>query len=535
MISAFYLPLGLEEGLETALQRFGPAHDALELHLPVVGESDLIRWIDALRESREANLAHRPIGGIIRSLDRVVHRFLDPADSARREAIDALSRTGRWAPPMVERALDDAFQPLAKGGLAKWVATELGSVDALDRPVRRASGILHRAHGPEWSLHIYAGNVPSLPIWPMFSALLLKSALLAKTSAQEPLLAPLLARTIAEADEALGACVAAVWWKGGTNDLDRAALSRAPAVLAFGAGETMANVARLAKPGAKLVLHGPKVSVAYVERRALRYAALRGLAARAALDVSLYDQEGCLSPHVFYLERRAEVPPAKFAEALAAALDAREAELPRRATESGEAARVQLYRAQARFEAAGLAALGFRTEGSGAGAGGSSAASGGGKESVGVLESPGTTKWTVVVEDRARFEPGPAHRTVRVGMIEGPEDLARLLGEKLGSVEALGLEARAMDRPRLAAYFAGLGIPRIAPVGQLQHPWPLGTHGGVKRLEPFITWSTVEEPTSRTTSDADHGRRTARSAGGAARKTSRTSGSGSTRKSSKRG
>jgi len=514
MISAFYLPLGLEEGLETALQRFGPAHDALELHLPVVGENDLIRWIDALRESREANLAHRPIAAIIRSLDRVVHRFLDPADSARREAIDALSRTGRWSAPMVERALDDAFQPLARGGLAKWVANELGSVDALDKPVRTAPGILHRAHGPEWTLHIYAGNVPSLPIWPMFSALLLKSALLAKTSAQEPLLAPLLARTIAESDEALGACVAAVWWKGGTNDLDRAALSRAPAVLAFGAGETMANLARLAKPGAKLVLHGPKVSVAYVERRALRYAALRGLASRAALDVSLYDQEGCLSPHVFYLERRAEVPPAKFAEALAAALDAREGELPRRATESGEAARVQLYRAQARFAAAGLAALGFRTEGSGSGAGGS------GIESVGVLESPGTTKWTVVVEDRARFEPGPAHRTVRVGMIEGPEDLARLLGEKLGSIEALGLEARAMDRPRLAAYFAGLGIPRIAPVGQLQHPRPLGTHGGVKRLEPFVAWSTVEEPTSG---------RTAR-AGSTTKKAARSSRSGSTRK-----
>jgi len=520
VISAFYLPLGLEEGLETALQRFGPAHDALELHLPVVGESDLIRWIDALKESREANLAHRPIAGIIRSLERVVHRFLDPSDSARREAIDALSRTGRWAAPMIERALDDAFQPLARGGLAKWVATELGSVDALDKPVRAAPGILHRAHGPEWTLHIYAGNVPSLPIWPMFSALLLKSALLAKTSAQEPLFAPLLARTIAESDEALGACVAAVWWKGGTNDLDRAALSRAPAVLAFGAGETMASLARLAKPGAKLVLHGPKVSVAYVERRALRYAALRGLASRAALDVSLYDQEGCLSPHVFYLERRAEVPPAKFAEALAAALDEREDALPRGAMQSGEAARVQLYRAQARFEAAGLAALGFRTEGSGSG--------GGSKESIDVLESPGTTKWTVVVEDRAGFEPGPAHRTVRVGMIEGPEDLARLLRDKVGAIESLALEARAMDRPRLAAYFSGLGIPRIAPVGQLQRPLPLGTHGGVKRLQPFVTWSTVEEPTGRAPVDTTESRGSRR--GKTTRKASKPSGSGSRRR-----
>jgi acyl-CoA reductase-like NAD-dependent aldehyde dehydrogenase len=483
MISAFYLPLGLEEGLETSLQRFGPAHDALELHLPVVQADDLLRWIEALREARESNLSRRPIAEIVRALDRVVRRFLDAADPARREAVESLSRSGRWTAPMVEHSLDDAFQPLARGGLAKWVAFELGSTEVLDRPVGGASGVLRRAHGPEWMLQIYAGNVPSLPIWPMFSALLLKSALLAKTSAQEPLLAPLLARTIAEADQGLGACIAAVWWKGGTNDLDRAALSQAPAVLAFGAGETVANLGRLARPGSKLVLHGPKVSVAYVERRALHYAALRSLVARAALDVSLYDQQGCLSPHCFYVERRGEVPPAKFAEAFALALGARSQSLPRGIIGAEEAARVQLYRAQARFEAAGLAALGFRTESSPA------------KESTGVLESPGTTAWTVVVEDRARFEPGPQYRTVRVAAVDGPEEVARVLGASVHAVEALGLEARVPERGRLSAYFAGLGIPRVAPIGQLQRPSPLGTHGGLRRLTPFVTWSTIEEPT----------------------------------------
>ena len=74
MTAAFYLPLGLEEGLETAVQRFGPAHDSLELHLPVVGPDDLLRWIQVLRDAREQNLARRPIAGIIRSLDRVSRR-----------------------------------------------------------------------------------------------------------------------------------------------------------------------------------------------------------------------------------------------------------------------------------------------------------------------------------------------------------------------------------------------------------------------------------------------------------------------------
>jgi acyl-CoA reductase-like NAD-dependent aldehyde dehydrogenase len=481
--SAFYLPLGLEEGLETTIQRFGPPHDALELHLPVVNPDDLLRWIEALRDAREDHLARRPIAQIIGSLDRVARRFLDPRDPARREAVESLARAGRFTAPMMERALDDAFQPVTRGGLTRWISSELGSVQTLDRPAPGPGGLSRRAHGPEWMLQIYAGNVPTLPIWPIYSALLLKSALLAKTSAQEPLLGPLLARTIAEVDESLGACLAVVWWKGGSSELDRAALSLAPAVLAFGGEEAVGSISRQARRDAIRVLHGPKVSIGYVERRALNYAALRGLAARAALDVSLYDQQGCLSPHAFYVERRGEVTPAKFAESLAAALESRARELPRGVVAAQDAAGVQLFRAQARFEAAGAAGV--------PGGIASAGASGGGVAQV--MESPGSTTWTVILEAGARFEPGPAYRTVRVHAVDGSDELARALRNSTRYIEAVGLEARGTERARLAAAFASLGLPRIAPIGQLQRPTPLGTHGGVRRLLPFVTWSTAEE------------------------------------------
>ena len=513
MNAAFYLPLGLEEGLETSVQRFGPAHDALELHLPVVGPDDLLRWIQVLRDAREQNLARKPIAEIIRALDRVSRRFLDPGDPARREAVDSLARAGRFTAPTLERALDDAFQPVTRGGLTKWLASELGSVEALDHPAPGPGGALRRAHGPEWMLQIYAGNVPTLPIWPIYSALLLKAALLAKTSAQEPLLAPLLARTIAEEDENLGACLAVVWWKGGSSHLDRTALSLAPAVLAFGGDDAITSISRQSQPDAVRVLHGPKVSVSYFERRSLTYAALRGIAARAALDISLYDQQGCLSPHAFYVERRGEVTPAKFAEVLATALEARAHELPRGIVAAEDAASVQLFRAQARFESAGASAMSSAppamSSASPAMASGSrsmppglvgiswggSPPSRGGEPARGtplVLESPGATTWTVVLEDRARFEPGPAYRTVRVHAVDGPEELMRAVQPSVRYIEAVGLEARGPERVRLAAAFAALGIPRVASVGQLQRPSPLGTHGGVRRLLPFVTWSSVE-------------------------------------------
>jgi len=466
-IDGFYLPPALAAGVETGVQRFGPAHDAVQIRLPVVLAADVTRWIEGIRRARAEHLAERPIARILRPLERVVARYLDKGDRARRSLIQSLSECGRFSAQMAERALDDAFEPLARGGFRKWIAAELGSVSALDQPVPTREGVLRRAIGPEWMLHVYAGNVPTVPVWPLFSALLLKSALLAKTSAQEPLLAPHLARTIAEEDAGLGACLAVVWWKGGAAELERAAFAAAPAVLAFGGEAAIASIARQLRPDAKVVLHGSKVSLAYIGRGSLTRGALPGLARQVAQDVALYDQQGCLSPHAVYVERGAAASAVDFAAALGEALESASTDLPRREPSATEAATVQLYRAQARFDAAGAP---------------------GGR----VLVSETSTRWTVICESGARFEPSPAHRTVRVHAIAGPEEFERAIAPSLRYVEALALEERGTRRAALVARFAGLGIPRIAAIGSLQRPSPLGTHGGVRRLLPFVTWSSVE-------------------------------------------
>lgn len=493
VIEGFYLPRALAGSVETAVNRFGPAHEAVSIRLPVVQPEDLRRWIEALRRARAEHLADRPIAAILRPIERVIARHLDPRDRKRRALAQALLESGSYAPPMVERALDDAFEPLARGGLRRWIASELGSVSALDRPVPTREGVLRRAVGPEWMFQVYAGNVPAVPVWPMLTALVLKSALLAKTSSQEPVLAPHLARAIAEEDEALGRCLAVVWWKGGTAELDRAALAEAPAVLAFGGEAAITSLARQGRPDARAVFHGPKVSLAYLGRGALSRANLAGAARRLALDVSLYDQQGCLSPHAVYAERGGAVTPVDLAAALGEALQDSARALPRREPAPAEAAAVQLYRTQARFDAA---MLGFPPQPPGLAPSGPPPPAAENR----VLASESGTRWTVVCESGARFQPGPTHRTIRVHAIAGPEEFERAIAPSVRFVEALALEETNPRRENLAARFAALGIPRIAAFGALQRPSPLGTHGGVRRLEPFVTWVTVESARAPRTS-----------------------------------
>ncbi len=497
LFDAFYLPPGVEGDAETTVQRFGPPHDAIELRLPCVTPASLRIWIDSIRAARESRLRCRPAAEIHRALERVAERFLDPDNPARRNAVAWLARSGRFSVPMVERALEDTFRPLAGGGVTRWVAAELGSTLALDRPTPDRRGVLRRAYGPEWMLQVYAGNVPGLPVWPFYSALAMKSALLAKPSSQEPLLAPLLARTIAEEDPDLGACIAVAWWKGGTDELDRAAIQCAPAVLAFGGDTAVASVAREAREDATVVIHGPKVSVGYVARSALTRAGLRRAAARAAYDVALYDQQGCLSPHAFYVERGGEVGPAAFAAALGSELEALRDGLPRSEPGPATAARIQLYRAQARFEEAT------------------------GERGAHVLGSTEGTDWTVVYDDGARFEPTPAYRTVRVHAVGGVEEVAEALASSARFIETIALEAKGKERRALAASLAATGVPRVAPLGSLQRPLLLGTHGGVYRLLPFLRWTTVEGlgpgPAVRASASRPSGPRSRRSGRGSRR------------------
>jgi hypothetical protein len=239
-------------------------------------------------------------------------------------------------------------------------------------------------------------------------------------------------------------------------------------VLAFGGDNAIASIAREAHPEAKVVLHGSKVSVAYIAGDSLKRRALADIAARAAHDVALYDQQGCLSPHAFYVERGGDVSPAAFASALGGALEALRDGLPRREPELEEAARIQLYRAQAQFEEA-AEVRGTR-----------------------VLASSEGTDWTLIYEDGARFEPTPAYRTVRVHAVGGVNEVAAAIAPAVGAIEAIGLEARGREKAVLAAEFAAMGVPRISALGALQQPALSGTHGGVHRLLPFLKWSTVE-------------------------------------------
>ncbi|MCG0239499.1 MAG: acyl-CoA reductase [Firmicutes bacterium] len=438
-----------------------------EVEVPVLTPEDLDRLAALLVANRRRYLAGRSTASLLASLDAVARRWQDPAYPLRREAERWIAAATGYAPETVAWGLAAGAARAGREGLGALLAAEVPP-GALDGWVPHPGGRgWTRAFGPELTGFVFSGNVPGIPAFHLATALLVRSAALAKTAAGEPLFAALWCRSLAEVDPELGACVAAAYWPGEAAELHRAAFRRAEAVVAFGADASLDALAQALPPGVRLLRHGQKLSFGCVAREALTPERLPDLARRAARDVAFFDQQGCVSPHALWVEEGGAVSPAAFAEALAGALAELSTRWPRAPLSPEAAAAIQLARSEARFTP------GTR-----------------------VWASPGSTAWTVVFQPAPAegLRPSPLNRFVRVYAVRDLADLPQHLAPWAGYLQTCSFAGPRDRGLALAATLAPLGLSRLCPLGRSQEPAPHWRHDGELQLVPLLRWVDAEEP-----------------------------------------
>jgi hypothetical protein len=97
--------------------------------------------------------------------------------------------------------------------------------------------------------------------------------------------------------------------------LEAAFVKRAEAVSAYGSDETIAAM-RIRLGDKPFIAHGHGVSVAYCDAEALDVGAIDETIQRLALDISAYDQRGCLSPQLVFVEETQQMTALSFARHL---------------------------------------------------------------------------------------------------------------------------------------------------------------------------------------------------------------------------
>lgn len=193
------------------------------------------------------------------------------------------------------------------------VAQETGW-DAIDgwakvtRPNGATSGV--RAFPPRL-VHILAGNTPAVAIATIVRGALTKGVHLLKLPANDLFTASAILRTMAQIDpdHPVTRSFSAVYWKGGNQEVESAIMRPQffDKLVVWGGESTVRGALQYAGPGFEIVSFDPKVSMSFVGRETYATeASIADAAERAAIDVSIFNQDACAASRFIYTEGEVE-------------------------------------------------------------------------------------------------------------------------------------------------------------------------------------------------------------------------------------
>jgi hypothetical protein len=419
-----------------------------------------------LKRNGQQFLQGRTTGSIIHTLDRLGRDWLSEDFPFRQELLKLSPAATGFSAAVLAAGLDQFFQQLTGENLESLLRQELGRAQRLDEFLpnedegKSARSAL--ALGPRLLVHIAPGNIPLPALTEMMLGLLARSAQFVKCGSGQSLIPRMFAHSLYEADHKLGACLEIASWKGGAENLESVLLAEADCIVATGSDETLAAIRRKAPPSARFIGHGAKVSFGYVTLEAMEHQA-RQVAERAAADVTAWNQRGCLSPHVIYVEEQGGGTGGEFANLLAEKLEAAEQTHPRGALNARDAAAIAMRRAFYEVRAAH-------------------------SPDTRIWASRESTAWTVILENDPRFEISCQNRFIYVKVVTELSHALQGAEPVSDKISTVGLACAPAQTAALARTLARWGAKRICPLGRMQQP-PLGwRHDGRPPLGDLVTW-----------------------------------------------
>ncbi len=449
--TAGYLPGLPPDEVQWHTLSFTRRGDTLEVAVPVLDDAQTVALANRVKAASRSYLKSLTVTQIVAVVDQVIARLLDPQDPYRQKMDRLLPWVTGYDDDMVRLGLTGYLKTFRQPQLQRFLVEDFGNPLLLDAFQPRAKGGFAKAFGVDLAVHVWAGNVPGLPLWSMISGLLVKSGTVGKVASAEPLMAGWFAQLLAEIDPRLADCLAVVWWKGGDTAREKCMFAQADLVLAYGGNATLAQIRQQVPATTRFLPFGHKLSFGMVAASALDARKALKTAQLAAFDVMRYDQQGCYSPQVFYIERGGKVSPDVFARYLAHGLACLETKYPRRALDLHEAASVAAWRQTEELQA---------------------------------LAQPGSTvlwdaTWTVVYRDAPQaLAPSALNRTVVVVAVDHLTEVMPLLAPHRTFLQTVGVAAAPRELFALAECLGQAGVTRICALGQMTAPEAAWHHDG---------------------------------------------------------
>jgi hypothetical protein len=432
-----------------------------------------------LKRNRAQYLAQRSTHSLVELLCTVGEAWLKPDNAFRRLALESGPEKAGFSRATLQKGLDNFFRQFTPDNFHALLAQDLGDglemtsdgcrVTSETASPRHSSPVTrHLWHGPELLVHIAAGNIPNPTLMSIVLGVLARSAQLVKCASGSAFLPRLFAHSLYEADAKLGACLEIAEWRGGNADLETVLFAGADAVTATGSDETLAAIRARLPIKTRFLGYGHRLSFGFVAQEILTGFHARKIVAHAADDVVAWNQLGCLSPHVIYVQTGGEVSPEQFAGRLADELEQREQTEPRGELPAEHAATIASRRGIYEVRAAHS------------------------PETTQHWRSKDSTAWTVVYEADARFQLSCLNRFIYVKPVRDLAEALQYAETVRDQVSTVGLAVPEHRMEEMSVQLARWGATRICPLGRMQNPPLTWRHDGRPALGDLITWTDLE-------------------------------------------
>ena len=169
---AAYLPGLDQDALEWELLDFATQERSIQVAVPVLSAAEVKVVTDHVRQQSQRTLKTYSTVQIIEVIDAAIARLLDRDDPYRRKMEDLLPVITGYDAEIVRLGLTRYLKTFRKPELLRFLAEDFSNPQILDGFQPLIKGGFGRAYGPDVLAHIWAGNVPGLPLWSLVSGLL---------------------------------------------------------------------------------------------------------------------------------------------------------------------------------------------------------------------------------------------------------------------------------------------------------------------------------------------------------------------------
>ena len=412
--------------------------DAIELEIGICPLAVIQSYFDELKPSSIDSMT------IIKELSYVFQQWTEPDNPYVKQAIELLPSTTGFSTEMIRVTLKDTFEKLLQEDLSI-------------HPIRPQITL-----GQSRSVtHILAGNVYVSGLFGIIYGILAGVPQIIKPSSHEPLFPYLFVQSIIEYSPQLADRLSVIYWHGGDESYENIVSQNTDKVVAYGDDESIAQIsAHLLKPDA-LLGFGHQFSFSVIAKESLLPETINDLAYQTAIDFSMYDQQGCMSPLLIWVQADGNVSPAEFAVKLSEQMQRIHEQIPRGKISLPESAQIRELRAHYQLKSYSL-------------------------QNIRVYSSTPGTDWTVIYTNEPGIQFSCLNRVALVKPFVTFPDVLSVMLPFAGKIQVLGHSVLSDESlSQLKEWAFVLEINKLCAIGQMQFPLLSDRHPGKPNPDDF--------------------------------------------------